>query len=440
MAIKLQLVSHASVLIETEGLGILTDPWFDKGAFNNSWTLHPGASVPDDLFERTTHLWVSHEHPDHFHVPTLRGLPEEFKARVTVLFQRISSRKMVTAFQRFGFPNVVELEHRQLTSIAPGVSVYVYQVGQMDSCLIVEAEGTRIANVNDAAVTDHDTKMIREDVGACDVVLNQFSYAGYDGTPDPATILPSKAQRILDSMVRVHEGLDARATIPFASFVRFSAPDNIHLNAHINTPSDVVRRFDQAGLKVIPLYPGDAWTVGETVDSERALARFDEVFAGVESLPPTPPVRATRDEISAAFEKLRVRIDDLFPPVLLRPLQPVVVDIPDLEERVRFHVGSGQLEWGVPAAPDLVINSQPLCFAFAHPFGFQTLGVSGRYQLLKNRSNWHRHRILFALQNAELGLRPKHLFTRETFRFLWSRRQGALQQVRHRLSQMSQGF
>ena len=68
---RVTLVSHASVIIETGSVVLWTDPWLFGRAFNESWALQP--EVPRERIEpwlpRITHLWVSHEHPDHFHVP-----------------------------------------------------------------------------------------------------------------------------------------------------------------------------------------------------------------------------------------------------------------------------------------------------------------------------------------------------------------------------------
>ena len=84
---KVSLVAHASVLIETVDTVILTDPWFEGTAFNHSWALAPEPQIASDAFDRVEYLWLSHEHPDHFHIQTLRNLAETFRSRVTVLFE-----------------------------------------------------------------------------------------------------------------------------------------------------------------------------------------------------------------------------------------------------------------------------------------------------------------------------------------------------------------
>src|SRR5580698_9412033 len=100
---RLQLISHASFIIECGDLTIWTDPWLRGTAFNDSWSLLPPAEFNPECLDCIDYLWISHEHPDHFHVPTLRSLPQEFKERVTLLFQETETDKMFQAFARLGF-------------------------------------------------------------------------------------------------------------------------------------------------------------------------------------------------------------------------------------------------------------------------------------------------------------------------------------------------
>ena len=139
---KIRLVSHASVIIECSDVSVWTDPWLVGRAFNDSWALSPQAMWDDTWLHRIGYLWISHEHPDHFHVPTLKALPEDFKTRVTVLFQKNASDKMPAAFSALGFRNVKLLPHREVVALTPGTSVYCYHEGQMNSCMGVLESGS----------------------------------------------------------------------------------------------------------------------------------------------------------------------------------------------------------------------------------------------------------------------------------------------------------
>src|SRR5436190_17122143 len=84
---KITLISHASLLVETSAGGLLLDPWLKGSVLNNSWDLLEPSFVPTDLWSRVRWIWLSHEHPDHFHPASMLTIPPEVRARVPVLFQ-----------------------------------------------------------------------------------------------------------------------------------------------------------------------------------------------------------------------------------------------------------------------------------------------------------------------------------------------------------------
>ena len=81
------------------------------------------------------------------------------------------------------------------------------------------------------------------DLGRVDVVLNQFSLAGYNGYKEQDKKLPFYANEILDNIYRNHHDLKAHVTIPFASFIYFSTLDNRYMNNYMNTPRGCIQSF-----------------------------------------------------------------------------------------------------------------------------------------------------------------------------------------------------
>ena len=84
---RLTFVGHASLLLEHEGVSLLCDPWLRGDAFNEAWAPWPAPVLPAERLAGVTHLWISHEHPDHLSIPTLRSIPAEVRGRVTALYQ-----------------------------------------------------------------------------------------------------------------------------------------------------------------------------------------------------------------------------------------------------------------------------------------------------------------------------------------------------------------
>lgn len=433
---ELTLLAHASVVVHHGGIGIWTDPWLVGKAFNNSWTLLPAPDPRTVPYDQIHYLWISHEHPDHFNLPTLRSLPEDFKKRVTVLFQRTNSEKIAETLRRMGFERFVSLDHRKRVRLADDVEIYCYQTHLVDSCLAVAAGGRVVFDVNDAELGESDCRTVLADLGKVDVVLNQFSLAGYIGPVERDVILPRMAQEKLARILDNHRQLHAAATVPFASFVYFSTVDNGYMNAYMNTPQAVYREFVERGLSCALMFPGDRWEISRPFDSEPNVARFGELYGDVSRLPlEEPPVVPAADIVEqvAAFH---ATVRERYPSVILRAIAPLTVFVPDLKTALEIDVAHGRAKEVAlgESECDLSVFSQPLWFTFKFPFGAETLAVSARLTVRRRFENWQRLKRLCILNSAEIYLTPRHLVKRANLAYLARRLRGSL------LSQIAAGM
>lgn len=432
---KITLISHASVIIETEDRKIWTDPWLFGTAFNDSWALNPQASQESVDYSSIDHIWISHEHPDHFHIPTLRSLPEAFKESVIVLYQDNNSNKMIQALEKFGFRNFIRLPNRKIVSISDRTKVYCYQVGAMDSALGILSDSEVVLNINDCEFNSKDCSIVRSDIGQPDVVLNQFSIAGYSGQASRAKYLPPLARKILQNCSENHRDLSAKVTIPFASLVYFCQADNSYINEYHNSPLDFCKHMDNEGLDYILMYPGDVYSLSQSFCNSTNIEKYSMIEGSFEASMETAPTKTLR-EIENAFRDRFVQISRDHSRFIRILLKPVTVYIADLSKSIKFCFKDGTFEEiNVDEACDLDINSQPLWFGFKFPFGIQTLGVSARYTLNKNEKNWKYHRILFSLNNAEIYLSHK-FFNRSNLKWLASRFSGLVNQLFYQLKRM----
>ena len=68
---KIRFLNHASFILEYKNFKILTDPYLYGDAFNEGWRLIKEFDHQKYL-SNLTHIYFSHEHPDHFSVPFLK--------------------------------------------------------------------------------------------------------------------------------------------------------------------------------------------------------------------------------------------------------------------------------------------------------------------------------------------------------------------------------
>ncbi len=431
---KIHFVGHACIVAECADTSILMDPWLFGKIFNDSWSLLPEPKFDPATLDKVDYIWLSHEHPDHCHFPSLDSFPAAFKARVTVLFQDRDYAKVFGALRKLGYQHFKRLPHREVVPLSEqpdATKVYCYHAGLMDSALAVLGQSQVIFNVNDARISVGECHGILNDVGHVDVLLSQFSLAAYAGFEPHEKYLPQRAKQILENVSSVHRALDAKVTIPFASFMYFSSLDNKYVNNFVNSARDASGYLKRHGQNAAVLYPGDTFEIGAAHDSSHALAQFDQLPA-VDERTYDPIQSKPMTEIVAAYTSLGAQMRDKYSMVLLGMLRPVTIRIPDLDTTVTFRLATGSLEEiDSSTRPDLVINSQPLWFAFKFPFGMQTLGVSARFKLLRNFNNWKFNRILFTLNNVGVYLRPKYLLTAEMLDYARTRLGGGLRQSIH---------
>ncbi|HVB83101.1 MAG TPA: MBL fold metallo-hydrolase [Candidatus Binataceae bacterium] len=431
---RIHLVGHACIVAQCADTSILMDPWLFGKIFNNSWSLLPEPEFDRAMLDEVDYLWISHEHPDHCHFPTLGSFPTAFKARVTILLQDRECAKILPALRKLGYERFRPLPHRKIVPLSDkpdATRVYCYQAGLLDSALAVLSQGQAIFNANDARVSVGACKKILHDLGHVDVLLNQFSLAAYAGFEPHDKFLPHRAKQVLENVSSVHAALNASVTIPFASFMYFSSLDNKHVNNFANSARDAADHLSRHGQRAAVLYPGDSYEVGTEHDSSRALARFDQLPT-VDQRAYDPLESKAMADIVAAYDDLAAHLRDKYPRLLLRTLRPVTVQIPDLGQTIAFRLAEGSIaEVSKAIEPDLVINSQPLWFGFKFSFGIQTLGVSARLRLLRHANNWKIHRILFSFYNAGAYLHPRYLIKPEMLSSVRARLGGGLRESIH---------
>lgn len=417
---KIKLISQASVIISCSDCKIWTDPWLKSKAFNNSWSLYPKPDFNEEWLREIDFMWVSHEHPDHFNIPTLKALPTWFKENVTVLFQKKHTDKLPKAFKMLGFKKIKLLDHAKLTDLTPETQIFVYQIGILDSSLGVKNNGQSIFNLNDCEPNSSDYKKITKNFSSeIDVVLNQFSLAGNNGSSDDDEKLKKKAKGILDNMITDHRGLNAKLTIPIASFIYFSSETNKYINAYHNTIEDVKNRFEEEKLDVKVLYINDEYDLSTpTYDDSEAVRKFAIDQSKFDELDYDSYDEVPFEKIKEAFLKRKDQLEKSYPSLLLKKLSEMSAFINDGNYGIRFSIADGIIEKNSKVDStnaDLLISSQPFFQAFGTTWGVQTLGVAAQYFIEKNQSTWKWYRIVTNLNNSEIYLKPKYVFTKKFF-------------------------
>ncbi|HEY0704488.1 MAG TPA: MBL fold metallo-hydrolase [Candidatus Acidoferrales bacterium] len=417
---KITFVNHASFLLEAAKQSVWCDPWTFGKVCNECCSLHsPSPPIP---YDNVQYIWISHEHPDHFNFPTLRAIPEADRRRITILYQKHSSPRLVDAFKRLGFVHIVELPLYRWLTLKPGFDVLCGSVGTMDSFLAVRADGECMLNLNDCICTDRQLRYIRRLVGDVSVLFTQFSFANWIGNQADETDAVGQKLRELQYRVALFR---PEFTVPFASLGYFSSQENSWMNAFVITPAQIAA-MNLPGVNF--MYPGDEWDSATRVfQSAKAVARYSEDFARAE-ITPTPP-SVDDEKVKLAVLHLIGALKTRFGRVVLRRVEPFEIYTHDTNRIFAVFPGQGRCEIRT-ATPEsaaqarYVMCSQVAWFTFAHTWGWNVMEGAGPYldrEFTKKGGNDLLRRCITELSTDILRFNTPERAVR-TVGFLWGKK------------------
>lgn len=410
---RLSMVGHAAVLLDTGPVRLLTDPWLQGLAFAESWATHPQPVLPDAQRDGLTHLWISHEHPDHLSIPTLKALPAELRARLTVLTQRHVSDHVVGFLNGQGFASVVELSHGAWCELPGGLRVMSHQVGHEDSAMTFADGRHTVFNLNDCKPDPGSLRRMLAQIGPVDVLLDQFSVAGWTGNPEDEQDRAAHHDEALSSLVSQVELVQPRHLVPFASFMRFAHEENAHHNLAGVTLDEVAQHV--APERLVVLLPGDSWDLDAPPPPfGPALARAREHVAQIPGLPLHRSAPVSTAEVLAICERGLGELRKSFHRPLLRVLPPLRLWLDDAGVALELRVLEGARLVDVTSEQcHLLLSSSAATAAFGNRWGLPTLLISGRFRVTPpGRQAFQRWKSLGALHAS--GYRTRELPRRLT--------------------------
>jgi UDP-MurNAc hydroxylase len=380
--IQITWVNHASFVARVGNTALICDPWLEGPAFDNGWSLLSPTRFGYEDFGDISHLFFSHEHPDHFNPPNVRRIPEKYRPNITVLFHETRDKRVVKLCNSWGF-QIKELPEHTWVPLCDEVAVLCGRQGLIDSWLAIRAGGQTVLNMNDCVFTyDSELQHVADCVGQPDVLFTQFSYANWVGNPGDQASHRRHALEKLKEMARQVRILRPKMVVPCASFVWFSHQENYFANREANRIWDVYDFTTKTlGCKTVVLYPGDQWRVGDTEhDSAEALRKYRADYAAVEDSPPlTKSAPVSLDQLRQAHEAYRRKALARNNRHLLRAIRPAVVFIADLGVKVRISLLKGIETLNDHSAPDITLSSEALQYCYLWDWGGDTLAVNGRY-------------------------------------------------------------
>jgi len=235
----------STVLIQTNGISILCDPWLVDGEYLGSWSHYPYYDLDTNLNEINSYdaIYISHIHPDHCSEKTMNKINK----RIPVYIHNYHSKFLKFKIERMGF-KVIELMNGKKNEIFKNVNLNIYaadncnpelcykflgcadmrakdQSQQIDTIAVFDDGKNTLVNINDcpyelASSTFEDIKKNYEKI---DILMSGYGGAGpypqcFENLNLKEKIIQAKnkEKQFLDYALKFVYALKPRYFLPFA--------------------------------------------------------------------------------------------------------------------------------------------------------------------------------------------------------------------------------
>ncbi len=254
-------VGHASILLNFDGLKILTDPWFGYPFYANNLVGYPPVSpLSAKEISEISAIQISHLHQDHYCEKTFGLLPKN----IDVLIGKYPDPLFYKKIEKQGFKNIITIGEEAHSYKGLKVGIFLPEVFDFsfDSLSIFQFQGKSYFLNNDCLLKPAKYRKIKELFGEFEV-----GFVGYTMVnPYPSCYrLASKTQQEEFAATRLKcfngvESLDKvfqfKKIVPYANGLRFFENENLHHNATFSNPVDLLSFFSKKE-KICILEPGD---------------------------------------------------------------------------------------------------------------------------------------------------------------------------------------
>ena len=134
---KITYITHASVLVEVNGLKIITDPWLVGPSWGGELWHYPTHKFKPSNLPKPDIIFFSHGHEDHYHEPTIKMFPKTwFNSKIIV--PNFEKKWWKGSINR-RFRNVYYLNHNEKLKINnTEFQVFKNDLGDYDSSLKIK--------------------------------------------------------------------------------------------------------------------------------------------------------------------------------------------------------------------------------------------------------------------------------------------------------------
>lgn len=263
---EIEMHSHATLELKFKNSSILFDPWIDGPAMLGSWRQYP-KPVTSGKDLNPNFIIITHEHSDHFHLPTLKNIGKE----KLIIFPNFQNNRIKTFLDTNNFTNYKCIDFEKRFKIETNSYITFFRPKSLfnDSIVLFENDSFRFLNLNDAGLNPD----IAGKVGPVHLTACIFS-TGASGYPltwnhldleEKNQIMISACKGRLQMLEQALLMYNSNFILPFASHVKLWLEEHNRYRNELksNTIIDVVEYFKKVGKssQLIDMIPGDQFNL-----------------------------------------------------------------------------------------------------------------------------------------------------------------------------------
>lgn len=97
--------AHASITVKIDNIKLTSDPWFIGSCFATGWWhTNPPSEEAIKRLQESDYIYISHNHPDHLHIPSLE---KYVKKNTPIIVPNFESKSVEKILSNYGFNNLI---------------------------------------------------------------------------------------------------------------------------------------------------------------------------------------------------------------------------------------------------------------------------------------------------------------------------------------------
>ena len=258
---KITYITHACLLIEIQGIKILTDPWLKGPSWGGSLWHYPTHNYTIKKIPKPDYIFFSHGHDDHFHEETIKAFPKSWLS-TKILVANFKEKWWAEAVNS-KFSNVQYLDHNETYSLNDNtkLQLFINDRGEPDCSIRIFNKKNNIFFQTDNLMSFKEAKRIGKIQKIDMAFVIPFLTGVFPGFYkwDTETLISLGKQKLnqsLDYCFKMITNLKPKYVVPYACDLGYLG-EKFHINLiHTHNKKDLKEKLIKKKSKIKTIIMG----------------------------------------------------------------------------------------------------------------------------------------------------------------------------------------